>query len=73
LKADRGSQWRTETQPFSQSGAALLELSRPECGTMVGTIVPPDVRFAVSLRDESSALGVQCLSLLKDVDREALM
>jgi len=23
--------------PFTQSGAALLELSRPECGTVVGT------------------------------------
>jgi hypothetical protein len=32
--------------PSSQSGAAPLELSRPECGTVVGTIVPPDVRFA---------------------------
>jgi len=30
----------------SQSGAALLELSRPECGTVAGTSSPPDVRFA---------------------------
>jgi hypothetical protein len=30
----------------SQSGAALLELSRPERGTVVGTSSPPDVRFA---------------------------
>jgi len=32
--------------PSSQSGAVPLELSRPECGTVVGIIVPPDVRFA---------------------------
>jgi len=40
-----------------KSGAALLELSRPECGTVVGMQVPPDVRFAgKTCIDESSAL-----------------
>jgi hypothetical protein len=34
------------TAPFIQSGAVLLELSRPECGTVVGINIPPDVRFA---------------------------
>jgi hypothetical protein len=29
-----------------KSGAALLELLRPVCGTMVGTLIPPDVRLA---------------------------
>lgn len=37
---------RGRSMPPSQSDAAPLELSRPECGTVVGMIVPPDVRLA---------------------------
>ena len=32
--------------PSHRVVAALLELSRPECGTVGGDVVPPDVRFA---------------------------
>ena len=43
--------------PSSKSGAVLLELSRPECGTVVGITIPPDVRLAGKpCSNESSAL-----------------
>ena len=42
----------------SQSGAALLELSRPECGTVVGTSSAGcEVCREIPCRNESSDLG----------------
>jgi len=42
----------------SQSGAALLELSRPECGTVVGTSSAGcEVCREMPCHNESSALG----------------
>jgi hypothetical protein len=32
--------------PSSQSGAVPSKLSRPECGTVAGIVIPPDVRLA---------------------------
>ena len=43
------------TAPLIQSGAALLELSRPECGTVVGSPAGCEVCRG-ALRDQSSAL-----------------
>jgi hypothetical protein len=54
-----------------KSGAVPSKLSRPECGTVAGIVIPPDVRLAGdALREESSpriAIG------RKTIDGGALM
>lgn len=47
--------WRLP--PSSQSGAVPLELSSPECGTVFGIIIPPDVRLAGRPRRKRAHLG----------------
>lgn len=50
---------RGTSLPSSQSGAVPLELSSPECGTVVGIILPPDVRLAGRPCTKRAHLGSQ--------------
>ena len=58
----------------SQSGAALLELSRPECGTVVGTSSAGcEVCREIPCRNESSDLGENRTALPRQRLKEPTM
>src|SRR5215468_5793133 len=64
---------RGATAPSTQSGAVLLELSRPECGTVGWDQLPPDVRFCrEACRNESPALD-HVLLPFSALDGETIM
>jgi hypothetical protein len=52
-----------------------LELSRPECGTVVGIIIPPDVRFAggSACRKRAHLGSYHTITYAKTLDRRTIM